>query len=260
MPRSLAPISVCILLAALASTGYATPVDYGTFIGRTVIFQDVTDGSLAHLTPLFGAPITPISGDSLWFAPSSFGASAGQGKTQTTAGTLSMLIAAMPGHDIDSITITEQGDYTLAGAKKSAGTYVSVVGTVVLTVLNVDGQPISPMAVTMSLVYAPSSGDFNLRDDAKNGPWAGSTSIDVDRILAEANIHGEVTLLSLSLENILTAVSETGTSVLIKKKGVGNTGLTGISVVGPTVPEPLTCVSFLALTGLLAWSRRWRAA
>jgi len=259
MPRSLAPISVCILLAALASTGYATPVDYGTFIGRTVIFQDVTDGSVAHPTPLFEYPITPISGDSLWFAPGSFGASAGQGKTQTTAGTLSMLIAAMPGHDIDLITITEQGDYTMIG-RKTAGTYVSVVGAAVLTVLNVNGQPINPLAVTVPLVYTPSNGDFNLRDDVNHGSWAGLATINVESILAGANIHGEATLLSFSLENILTAVSETGTSVLIKKKGVGNTGLTGISVTGPTVPEPLTCVSFLTLTGLLAWFRRPRAA
>lgn len=248
------------LTCSLASPAKGTTFhqEYGTFAGDTVIFQNVTEDSSTDVSALFGGP--RISGNSLAFSPTAFGAYAKSGGSQFASSTLSMLITGTGRYAVDRILLTEHGDYTLVGSRGTANTYAKVWAPLTVTVYKVNGQDIAPLIYqTTNMTFAPDGGVFTLPGDKGSGvAWGGSITLDVTSLLRDNGYQGYATLVGLSWENNLQAASEIGTISYIKAKEAGGTGVTILPAV---VPEPMTFVGvLLGLTGLATYVRRRTAS
>lgn len=223
-----------VVLSLSALQARAVPINYGNFNGTSVMFLGVTEDSATDPTPLFGAP-TP-SGNGLLFSPlAAFSAtSTGGSPPDITDGKLSMVIMTSGADRIEDITVSERGDYTLAGVG-TAVTNVAVGAPVNLTLLELDGVGVTPVSIFMGNVpFSPSGGTYNLVSDPGTGvPWMGSLTVDVDAALAAMNISGRATKIRLVMDNTLVAFSEQGTTAFIAKKD----GTVGIDA---NVPEPST--------------------
>lgn len=244
-------------VSALCRPVLAAPINYGSFMGTTVTYVDVTEDSNSGDTlPLFGPPT--VSGNSLDFNPVGFNATAtGAGGNDITDGNLAFMVVAKPGNAIKMLSLSEAGDTTLAGFGTDA-TFTKVTGTGVLNINAVDGVGIGAIAVPFSMTFTPSGGDYGLTTDFGGGPggtiaWSGGTSFNLNSILTANSIPfvGGATKISINLDNTLTALSQAGTFSLIAKKDFG-----GLSVT-VDVPEPTTVLlGGLALAGLVVCRRR----
>src|SRR3990172_510762 len=107
--------AVCFFLLAANHGAQAVPINYGTFMGNTVSYVDVTeDSNSGDALPLFGAPT--VSADSLDFDPVGFDANAtGALGVDVTDGNLNFMVVAKRGKAIQSLELSEAGDTTLAG-------------------------------------------------------------------------------------------------------------------------------------------------
>lgn len=252
--KALLPFVACahILLAGLPAS--ATPIDYGDFTGTNVTFLQVTEDSATDPTPLWGAPT--VSGNGIIFNPTAaFAATASGGSSDLTDGKLNTTLASNnPGVDsIHNILISERGDYTLAGSGTSA-TSASVSAPVFLTLTEVNGVPISPVALfSGNVAFSPSAGSYNLVSNPGSGQiWTGSLLIDVDALLPGLGINGHATKIQYVMDNTLLAFSQAGTISFIEKKN-------GFVTLQTNVPEPSTLVLALIGSLALAWQirRRW---
>jgi hypothetical protein len=226
---------------------------YGDMAGTTVVYKDVKEDSITDPgTPLFGAP--SITGDTLEFNPTSFGASSSSGTPGFHEGTLSSEIHANTGFFIDGIRFTERGDFLLAGFG-GVGTLSSVTADLFIDVIEIDGNPVSINLGPgpFSMVFTPSDGNYNLLDDGPGplvtGDWEGLLTVSVAQELADLGYVGNATRVKISLDNEVNAISEVGTTAEIHKKDVDGLTIT-------MIPEPSTVVLLVAgLLGLAGFRR-----
>jgi hypothetical protein len=242
------------LAAILFSLVHAPPtvaqINYGSFVGATVDYINVTEQTTSSDSlPLFGPP-TP-SFDSLDFNPVGFdAAAAGALGLDNTGSRLTFTIQAHAGQSIPIITFGEAGDSTLAGPGTDAtSSQVTANGTI--TISAVDGAAIVPITQPIALTFSPSGGTYGLASDGGGLPifhtnWTGSLALNVSQILTNSGasfIQG-ATSVSIDLVNTLTATSQADTNSLIGKKDFG------VSVV--PIPEPATLALFaLALISFI---------
>jgi hypothetical protein len=260
--RFLRAVSAGAMLFSFAAhqAAYATPMNYGTFVGNTVKYVDVTeDSNSGDPLPLFGAPT--VSGDSIDFNPIGFSAHAsGAAGIDQTDGNLAFMVQALPNFAIKNFSLAEAGDTTISGFGTNA-TITSVTADGHLDISEVDGNGIGVIAVPISLTFTPNGGLFKYGDHG-GGPtfhtaFSGSTFIDVAGILAANSIQGGATKISVDIDNTLVATSETGTRSLIAKKDFGGVSITVNNPLGgggPNTPEPtslvLACLGFAGLTAI----------
>jgi hypothetical protein len=251
MPGNLtrtAKISASILLAGLfAHRGSAATIDYGNYFGTNFEYQQVTEGSVTSPLPLYGPPT--VVDDSLVFNPADFGATGSNGAVQITDGTLTTTIIAQDGATIDQINVNEAGDYTLVGTPASTSTSVSVAAPVFLQIIGINGVGVSPIDVNTNVVFTPDGGDYNLLDNPGAGiQWTGSLAENIDAALAADDVSGKATEVIYTMDNDLTAISQTGTIAFIQKK-------TADGVVITAVPEPVS-IGWISFAGLALLRRR----
>jgi hypothetical protein len=278
-------LGALVTLSAVGRFSVGAQMNYGTFPGTNVTYVDVTEDSGAdEALTLFGEPT--VSEDSIDFNPVGFDASSMGAGSDMTDSNLVFMVVSNSGSRISSLTFSEAGDTTLAGnvPMGSMGTATSVTATGVIDIHEVDVDDdgvfdpvgINNISVPFALTFTPSGGTYFLGTDGAGGPiyhtqWSGSTTIDIDAILAANGINlppgpidpnGGATKISVDLDNTLTAVSQEGTSAHIAKKDFG--GITIRANVpsepggGPEIPEPATIVLIgLTLLGL-SFGRRER--
>jgi len=235
-------ISAFLVLAGALAKPASASIDYGNFFGTNFEYQQVTEGSVTSTPPLYGAPT--LTDNSLVFNPTDFGASASNGGVQITDGTLTTTIIGLNGATIDQINVAESGDYTLVGSPASTTTSVSVAAPVFLQVIQLNGVGVSPIDISTNVVFTPDGGSYNLLNDPGAGIiWSGSLAESVDAALAADNITGKATEIIYTMDNDLTAISQTGTIAFIEKKTADGVTITA------SVPEPVSIgwVSFAAL-------------
>jgi len=246
-------------LGLLATILVATPAayaatNYGTFVGTTVTFQDVTEWSpTADPLPLYGMPT--LVGNTLDFTPSFF-SSASNGASDQTDGTLSFLLKANAGNAISSVLFSERGDFTFSGIG-GTNTFVSVTATFFIDIYKVDGVALAtPLQLTEFAVFTPSALGVFDRASYPTPPtkiWTGSLNLDVNNALTLASIPylSGATEISFELDNVLVAQSDTGTIATITKKDFKGFGITVNEV-----PEPTILALTLGGAGLLLARRR----
>ena len=182
------PLCACALITG--TEALEASINYGDFAGNTVNFLQVTEDSGTDPTPLYGAP--SVFGDSLDFNPVSFSATAtGAAGSDITDGTLSMMMAANPGHFIDIVKFDEAGDITMIGAG-GVGTYASVTANFNIEIQEVDGVGIGSINLVTPMTFTPSNGDWDLLNDGPGpivgGSWSGMLMVDLTQALIDNNI------------------------------------------------------------------------
>lgn len=222
-----------------AAAAFASIVNYGDYAGSSLTYTQVSEASITDPVPLFGAPT--ISGDTLDFDPLAFGAtSTGATAPDITDGQLNFGIDAMDGYSIPSVTISEQGDFTLEGQGTQL-TLVAVATPVILEVNAVDGMSIDTLTFNGFMSFAPPAGIYDVVTYPGIAmPWSGSLTFDVDQLLADKGIDFTLgaTSIDIALDNTLVAISELESTATILKKDIKIT------------PEPSTIG--LVLLGLVA--------
>jgi hypothetical protein len=257
LQEALAKASRTFLACALVSTlslclwqpaTIAAPINYGSHVGTTVRYIDVTeDTTTSDPVPLFGAPI--FSADSIDFNPVGFDAQAmGAGGNDVTGARLTFAIEAQAGKYLRNISFSEAGDTTLAGAGNDS-TSTSVTATGTITVTHANFAPITPFVQPIALTFTPSGGTYGLATDGGGGPifsqqWTGSLLVNINQIVPNA------TRVSIDVTNTLTANSQAGTMAGINKNDFG-----GISIT-VNIPEPTSLV--LGFLGVIAWASQAR--
>jgi len=251
--RTLACAFILNLAIGLLSAGSAFSNDYtyGDYAGSNLEFLDVAEASATSVVPVFGAPT--VSGDSLLFAPENAEASSSSGGTDFLDGQLTTTIRANAGYGINQLSISEAGNYSLSGAG-AAATEVSAGLASTLSILEINGTALSiPIIVSQN-----ADAYFNLAaSGGEDLPWSLSVLFDIDDVLADNELSGMATLVTLTFDNTLGAVSEAGSEASIAKDSVV------IGVVASPVPEPsaivLLGVAVLAIAGRSVWRKRAKA-
>jgi len=226
-----------VLLGAQAQ---AVPV---TVVGATVSFT--FDSALAGL---FGAP--SVSGDSLYFTPTSFKAQSSSGAGfAVTSQTFNVAVTANAGHQIAGAALTESGDYFNINTNFAGNEGVAVGGQFILRDLD------SPFAAPVSaniVASAPLTATTTLATFG-TANWTAGASVNVP--LGWGGQDGIVEGVNLTLQNILIASSlNAASSAFIEKK------FAGIEIITTPVPEPANYAMFLAGLGILGYLARRRAA
>lgn len=249
-----------LVMLSLPATTLAAPflMNYGSHMGASVTFVDVTEsnneeGPLSEA--LFGAPI--VSGNSMDFNPVGFDAASANGinSPDVTNGELMFMVQAKPGNAVQTIKFSEIGDTTLVGTGNDATfTAVNMGGSI--NIHEVDGGGINAISFPFTMSFTPSGGTFGLASD---GPgftqWMGMVLVDVQQELVNRSVNFTLgaTKISVNLSNILTAMSQTGTSAIISKKDAGLI----VEVNGPIIPEPGSAlIAVMAITLGAIFGRR----
>jgi hypothetical protein len=187
----------------MSSIAVGSTITYnGPFLGTTVVYgpvlnafdQGVTESSLTDPVPLFGAP--NVTGDSIDFNPTGFGAFGAGGGGDVTDGQLVFKVQAKPSFAIKNISFGEAGITTLAGVGTNVThTDVSAVGNI--DIYEVDGVLINKISIPLNLVFTPltatgNQGTFQLIADAGLGltslPWSGSQTLNLNQALTNLGI------------------------------------------------------------------------
>ncbi len=255
--RKMRSVGICALVlssAVIKITPAVASIDYGDFSGTNVNYLQVTESSTTNSNALYGQPT--VTANAIEFGPNSFGASSSNGAaTDTTQGDLTTTLSADPNIQVLGLQFEEEGDYTLEGTG-TAATAVSVTAPVTITILEVNGAPITPIVSNANLVFTP-SGSYALPGNEGAGvDYTGSAMVNLSSLVMGAGYNGQATEVSWDLDNTLTASSEPGTVALIAKKAVS-----GSVMVQPVlgVPEPASLSLVVVALPLLAARRRRKA-
>jgi hypothetical protein len=238
---SLAPVAARAAVIAYSSSGNIPP-------GLT--FSSVSESSGTDAVPLYGPPTYFTTG--IDFNPTSFVSSATAGAADFTDGQLNFTVADTPGGSlvsINTISIFEAGDFSLAGTGTAGGTQALAGAIIRVTVTEINGIAVAP------IVLSPSNASVGFNVVANPGlvqPWSLGTSINVDAQLAAGQ---DATRVEVSINNQLATLSQATSAALIaKKEFIVNLG----TLVTP-VPEPAT-LSVVAFGAAWLLARRRRGA
>lgn len=253
-------------LCIAADFSRAGSINYGTFVGSTVKYTNVTESSADPL-PLYGAPT--LAGDSLFFSPQQFAAQSNNQvpPTKTVDGQLTFGAEANVGQAITSISFSESGAFAVSGfaSSNTDDTYVEATGVGYLTVLGIDGNTnIVPFVIPINLgiIYDPNVGPnvagnrwAFLSQGGASGTWSGSQALNIKQALIDGGrtVNVGASKIAVNFDNILTAQSELLGGARIDKKLFLEISTTDRDPSGGGVPEPASVVLLgLAVLGFVA--------
>lgn len=278
--RTISSSAVVLVLSTAAHAAL-----YGNFVGPNISYLNVdeNDSEIAGPPPvtsaptqLFGAPVlSPPTSDNLEFPDLSFSSLAADGQFDLQDGKLTLDIApTSPSGTIDSLTFDEGGAWRVVGPVGDASAEATLlfndlritsVNNVALatpiivlpifteSVTPQDGPPpappVPPSGGPGDIVIASNNGD-------STGLWDITAAFDLDKALANADITGSITGLSVALDDQLftqTDAEPTLTLAEIDKKHFIISGITTTTT--PSVPEPAS-ISMLLCAGLMMRSPR----
>lgn len=241
--------TVCGLVALFAVSLMPTTASAGTFswgdiAGDDVMFLNVTENndeasSLFAPMPGTGGPVA--LGNSLHLDPQGFASQSSNYSSDLIDGTLSTVIMAGPGGSIESMMITELGDYSLGGLV--AGQATAEVGAAFFwTVLEIDNAAVNLATQATNLILGtgggPNGGKYaRPGDDGTAVIWSGTASIDLRAFLDSMENEGNVTKVRLTFDNTLQTAADQVSNAFIKKKSID----IDVDIV-PGVPEPTTAL------------------
>lgn len=253
-------VAVCIAWG-FSTSASAVTFNYGNLPGATVDFIGVNETPAKNSDPFFGNPLfgTPQSiGDAITFNPSSFSVYVGGGAADGVNSVLKFNLEAKDGYGIEAFRVQEQGDFTLQPKFNGATpTWASVAAPLDLTVTEIDGKAVTPIAIPTQNVAFTNGGMFSLPANAGSGNWFGSLYVDIAAYLASQSIMGVATAVEVELDNRLAVQSQSGTTAKIQKKLFDSVGLSVVTGPGNPVPEPSTIVlTLMGLAGFTLFRRR----
>jgi hypothetical protein len=250
MKKALFVLASLLVMSSFASAA----IDYGDYTSVNVLIKGIWEDSVTDPgVALYGTP-EYNGGDSLDFNYLNFGATAsGLDGTDTVDGKLGGTIEAKPNHTVGTIKFEEYGDFTLSGFSNDA--YVSVSNNIFIQVNEIDHVTVAPMTFNVPMVFTLKA-SWNLSEQglaSYTDIWSGVLDVDVMQGLADAGftVTGlAATDIDFTMDNILTALSQAGTTATINKKVTD-----GLRVTSYDIPEPAT-MALLGLGGLMLRKRR----
>ncbi len=226
---------LCALSVATASAG---TMNYGDFMGDNITYEQVTeDNNQAPDVLLYSAP--SVAGDSLLFDPVNFLSEVNPGPgAQIVDAQMSTTVRAKPGYLIDTLHISEAGDYTLIGLPDT-NAQAWVGAAFFWKAFNAAGDLVGDS--TANMVFTSGGGEFGGQfsmpgDEGIAQIWEGSVTLDLSGLAA--------TVVELTFDNTLSTSAEENASAFIKKKEIS-----GIVITPELIPEPGSIV-LLLLAGL----------
>jgi hypothetical protein len=227
------------LLGLFCSVATAATISYGDFgpVPPSTMFLDVEESSGTDPVPMYGPPTAFETG--LDFDPSNFVALSAGGGADVTDGQLSFTVMS-PG--LQSISLSEAGDYTLLGAGTPL-TSVNAAASLRATVTQINGVNVAPISI------GPSNAAVGFNLIANPGalqPWTLGTSLNIAANLAPGQ---NATKVEIVIDNQMVAISEpTSAAFIAKKEFIIRTDI---------IPEPTTfALGGLVLCGLGVAARR----
>lgn len=207
---------VFLVLVGLAAGPANASIDYGDRNGVTMDFLGINETTTTAGDPdaLFGAPT--IVGDRLLFFPTQYSSYSAGVSADTTSGTLQMTVQAKDGYFLETIRISEIGDYTLTG---TGDAQAHISGLLTVTALSgfISGVTLEDFQSELFTI-TPGSGPFSLN-------W-------------EIDLSGQfVDLAMFSFNNNLQTSSTDGTTAFIQKKVVNGPAV-GVTINQTPVPLP----------------------
>ena len=195
----------------------------------------VTDNGLFGTPTLSGAKI-------LFSSPSNFKATASNGSAQTTSDRVSFLLSKTNGSDLDTIGVSETGDWSILGAGLAKVTgalffYSHDAATF--------GQEysVSPVVTYKNVENGITTVSPVIPSGTSSGIWTAELFLDLPAGLKT----GE-----LVLNNNLQVTSGSASTSLIQKKGI----TIGVGVPAPGTPEPTAMAVLFAGGSMLLFRRR----
>jgi hypothetical protein len=231
------------LLGAFSSIADAASISYGNFgpVPPATTFLNVTESSGTDPVPLYGPPAPFTTG--LDFDPANFVATSAGGGADVTDGQVSFTIMAP---SINSVSLTEAGDYTLVGFGTPA-TSVFAGASIRGTVTQINGVNVAPILLTPS----NASVGFNLvTNPGVLQPWSLGTTLNV---AAQLGPGQTATKVEIVIDNQMVAISQpTSVAFIAKKEFIIRTDT--------EIPEPSTfALAGLALGGMAVTASRRRS-
>lgn len=258
--RAAVAAGITSILSTFVNSGEGAIV-YGNYNGTDVSFDAVTevDNQLPGPVPssLYGAP--NLSGNSLLFDPFNFDVAVNGGANELQDGRLTMNVAPEnPGKGIKMISLTEGGGWSV-----NKGTSATVAGDSLLInslfITSVNGVSVNPIAVPPTITFTDTNNGsasvtktsdsikFSSDGGLSSGSWNAISSFNLSAAEQNAGLTGNITGLSLSLDNQLSANSEANSTAFIDKKFFDVTASTSI-------PEPVSAIGLLLFgCGGLLW-------
>jgi hypothetical protein len=239
-----------VLVLTASSLCTAATINYGNF-GPVdgVMFNDVEESSGTDPVPLFGPPDTFSIG--LDFDPQGFVSTASGGDEDITDGQVNFTLMGNNAVGIDTIRLTEAGDYSLTGVGTSATQ--ALAGAILrATVTQIDGINVAPIDLTP----VNASVGFNL--NANPGivqPWSLGLSMNVDAQLTALGRTFRIgaTKIEVAINNQLQTLSQVDSQAFIAKKEFR------IGIDRNFIPEPSTFALLgIALCGCGLFAQRER--
>jgi hypothetical protein len=220
-----------VLVLGASSLGLAATISYGS-LGPVdgVMFNDIEESSGTDSVPLFGPPDAFSIG--LDFDPASFVSTASGGNEDITDGQVNFTLMGNPGVGIESISLTEAGDYSLTGVG-TAATQALAGAIIRATVTQIDGVNVAPIDLTP----VNSSVGFNLA--ANPGivqPWSLGLNLNVEAQLTQRGIPFRIgaSKVEVNINNQLQTLSQTDSQAFIAKKEFR------VGITRDFIPEPST--------------------
>ena len=223
-------------------------VNYGNLTGPDVTYTNVTETPTQlpgpSPTSLYGSP--SLAGDTLQFSNTSFLSSASGGSFEFQDGKLTMGITPTASKFISLINITEGGGWAVGGTGAATAEETLIINELFIT--SVNGVSVNPIVVTPTVTFtnsAPESAtvtqtssgtsssiEFASTSGFSSGSWDGDANFNVTAALATAGLTGNVTGLTLTLDDQLDATSSTNSAAFIDKK------FFDVTTTPTSVPEP----------------------
>jgi PEP-CTERM motif len=266
-------VLACVALLATVSTVRATNYTYAPppLVGPNVSYNFVGETDTPGFSPAgtegyFGTP--SLGGDALVFNNLDFAAQASNGANDTENGELNVQMALTnpASNSFSVLSIAESGDYTIFNAASAASKVAAVLNLMPssLQITAVNGVAVAPISVPFNQSFVRDNGtapDATTPNSlAVTGPvplidsgdWHASATFNIAGALANNQLTGRVTGLSLVFDNLLFAASEPGSTVEIQKKLFDIT----LGTMNP-VPEPSSIfLGVLGGLGLVAIGRK----
>ncbi len=250
-------------MAATVGSVEGAFITYAPQNGSTVNFTTITESSIEPTTQvplngLYGQPTASsnsLNFNNLNLRADSTGPSRNTDFMDFVDGQLNVTITAKAQYTIDSLDISEFGDYSLIQSVIQQGrayARINVPGLFV-TVLERNNVAVAPTTVSGTFNWAPPGNKFYLNiigfadTVPAEGHFSGTSAVN----LVVLTGFNDITKVAFSYDNKLFAESTANASAAIAKKGVN------ISVgSGNLVPEPATFTLLAAPAGLLLLRRR----
>ncbi len=227
----LVALVAALFIGTVVASSKAAVITYAppTINGTTVTWPAVSENSITNPVPLYGAP--SAAGDTLRFRNLTFGANSTNGVpgVDFVDGQLNFIVQAKPGQFIQSLQWSEFGDYfvfDVPGGPIANAFAKASSGGLLITVLEVNNNPVASPLITVPLTFNPFGGNFQAGLVPASGAWTGDAFANI------AGLYGsnQITRISVSINNQLLASSDPGAVASISKKGV--------DIVINTIPEP----------------------